>query len=237
MRFVIESEIFTKFPGMKIVTAIVNSVHPITSDTQTELDAYATAAWQSAGQEVVKHGNAQSHPKIKPWGERMREVGVPRKHFPSSIEALARRAGKGDQRIKINPLVDFYNAISTKHIVPAGGFDIDSLQNDLCLRFSRQGDMFTALDSDEATAIPAGEVSYADGSEIITRHFVWKQSRHALITAESKNVIFVSEILGELSTDLVKEVCDAFQNGLAQYFALEARIAIMDEKNPSIELN
>ncbi|MDL2207456.1 hypothetical protein LJB82_01875 [Desulfovibrio sp. OttesenSCG-928-M16] len=237
MRFTIKSEIFAKFPNMKIVTAIVTAIRPATSESQVEIDAYAAAAWRSAGQEVATYGNAQSHPNIKPWGERMREVGAPRKHFPSSIEALARRAGKGDQRIKINPLVDFYNAISLKYLVPAGGFDIDSLRNDLSLRFSRQGDMFTALDSDEAVAIPAGEVSYADGSEIITRHFVWKQSRHASLETESKKVVFVSEILGELPTELVGKVCKAFQDGVAQYFALEARIAILDEKNPSVELN
>lgn len=236
MRFTIEPEIFAKFPGMKIVTAVASAIQPPGAEGLSGIDACAAAAWQFAGQEVAKHGNAQSHPHIKPWGERMREAGAPRKHFPSSIEALARRAGKGDQRIKINPLVDFYNAVSLQYLVPAGGFDIDALQSDLSLRLSRQGDAFTALDSSEAVAVPAGEVSYADGAEIITRHFVWKQSRHALLAPESKNVVFVSEILGDLPAEMAETVGRAFKDGLARFFALEARVAILDEQNTSLEL-
>ena len=166
----------------------------------------------------------------------MRAVGASRKEFPSSVEALARRAGKGGAPIRINPLVDFYNAVSLRYLVPAGGFALDALEQDLLLRFSRPGDTFTALDSDETLAVPGGEVSYADGSQIITRHFVWKQSRHAILTPESKNVFFVSEILGELPADLAAEVSKAFQDGLARYFEVCAQTAILDAQHPSIAL-
>lgn len=236
MRFVIDPDIFFHFPGMRLVTAAAFAVQPPSPEAKIEIAAYAGAAWQHAGQEVAAHENPQSHPNIKPWGERMREVGAPRKQFPSSVEALARRAAKGGSPISINPLVDFYNAVSLSHLVPAGGFDMDALRNDLFLRFSREGDRFTALDSDEAVAIPAGEVSYADGPEIITRHFVWKQSRHAILTPESRNIFFVSEILGELPSGLVSEVCRAFQNGMARYFGLNVKTAVLDEQHQSIEM-
>ena len=56
----------------------------------------------------------------------MKAVGVSRKKSPSSVEALVRRAGKGGEPVSISPVVDFYNAISLKYLVPAGGFDIGS---------------------------------------------------------------------------------------------------------------
>jgi DNA/RNA-binding domain of Phe-tRNA-synthetase-like protein len=39
-------------------------------------------------------------------------MGVSGRKFPSSIEALLRRAFKGGEPLRINPLVDFYNAVS-----------------------------------------------------------------------------------------------------------------------------
>ena len=234
MRFIIAPEIFTSFPGLRIVTAVALGLKPASSGLKT--DAFLDAAWQSAGRAVAMHENAQSHPNIKPWGERMKAVGAPRKHFPCSVEALARRAGKGGSPVRVSPLVDFYNAISLKYLVPAGGFDLNALKHDLLLRFSRAGDTFTALDSDETVDIPVGEVSYADGTTIITRHFVWKQSRHAIIDAGSKNIFFVAEILGDLPPELAENVRAAFAAGLRDYFGIKAETAVLDATQPFQEI-
>jgi DNA/RNA-binding domain of Phe-tRNA-synthetase-like protein len=232
MKFCIEQEIFDLFPGMKVVTAVAKGLKAI--DTNAIFDEL-TAAWQYAAAEAVRYGNAQSHPNIAVWGERMKAAGAPRKKFPSSIESLARRAGKGDEPIRIGPFVDFYNTVSLKHIVPAGGYDIDALKHGLTLRLSREGDTFEAMDADELINLPAGEVSYADGTEVVTRHFVWKQSRQALITPESKNVIFVSEILSELPPEAAEEVRREFAEGLLRHFNVDARTDILDSRNPEIE--
>ncbi|GAB1477255.1 B3/4 domain-containing protein [Bacillota bacterium] len=234
MRFEIEKAVFEHFPGMRIVTAVARDIKP-TAEKEKIADELQQA-WQIAAAACEEYGNAQSHPNIVPWGERMKAVGAPRKKFPSSIEALVRRAGKSDTPVSVSPLVDFYNSISLRHIVPAGGYDIDALKSDLRLRFSRSGDRFLALDSDEAVMLPEGEVSYADGSEIITRHFVWKQSRHAILTPESKAVIFVSEILGELPEETAGKVAKAFPVGLNQFFGINSSVYILDADNNSIEI-
>lgn len=234
MRFEIEKSIFEHFPGMRIVTMVARNMQPTADIEKISDDLYD--AWQLAAAASLEYGNAQSHPKIVPWGERMKAVGVPRKKFPSSIEALVRRAGKSSTPVSISPLVDFYNSISLRHLVPAGGYDIDALENDLQLRFSRKGDRFLALDSDEAVMLPEGEISYADGSEIITRHFVWKQSRHAILTPESKTVIFVSEILGELPEETAGQVANAFSKGLTEFFGIDPPVYILDIDKNSIEI-
>ena len=48
------------------------------------------------------------------------------KRFPISIEAMLRRALKGGA-FRINPLVDLYNALSLRHICPAGAVDLDAV--------------------------------------------------------------------------------------------------------------
>jgi DNA/RNA-binding domain of Phe-tRNA-synthetase-like protein len=233
MKFYIEQEIFDLFPGMKIIAVVANGLKD--GNTSAIAEEMKTA-WQSAAEEAVKYENAQSHPNIMPWGERMKAAGAPRKKFPSSIEALVRRAGKGGEPVSIGPLVDFYNTISLSHIVPAGGYDIDDLQHGLTLRLSREGDTFKALDEETEVDIPTGEVSYADGAEVVTRHFVWKQSRRALITSDSRNVVFVAEVLGELPAETVDEVRRAFIEGLKHHFNVEARVDILDRENPEMVL-
>lgn len=236
MRFTVEPEIFTLFPRMKIVVAAAAGLKCPSPATEAAIAAELAAAWEAAGREVALHGNAQSHPRIKPWGERMRGAGAPRKEFPCSIEALARRAGKGGPPVRVNPPVDFYNAVSLRRLVPAGGFDIAGLERGLLLRLSRPGDTFTALDRDEAVAVPAGEVSYADGPVILTRHFVWKQSRQAILTPASRDILFLSEILGELEPGLAEAVAEDFRSGLARHFGIDATTAILDEQRPSFEI-
>lgn len=229
MRFEVDKNIFDSFPGMRIVTVVAQDI-PASVD-EGKIQEALKEAWKSAGEACLEYGNAQSHPFIKPWGERMKAVGVPRKKFPSSIEALVRRAGKGGDPVSIIPVVDFYNSISLKYLVPAGGYDIDALRNDMRLRFSEEGDTFHAMDSDEEIPVTEGEVSYADGKVIITRHFIWKQSRHAILTPESRNIFFVSEILGDLPAETAENVCDAIREGLADYFGVETRSDILDENN------
>lgn len=123
-----------------------------------------------------------------------------------------------------------------KNIVPAGGFDLDQLESDLLLRLSVEGDTFAALDKDEEISIPSGEVSYADGHNIITRHFVWKQAKHALLTDRSSHVLFVSEILGELPEKVLSSVKADLIGGLRECFGITAECRIVDENNPSIDI-
>ncbi|MCL1982653.1 MAG: phenylalanine--tRNA ligase beta subunit-related protein [Clostridiales bacterium] len=226
MRFRIEDEIFKAFPGIRVVAAYAENLK--VKDPGGIRDELA-GAWQHAGEEGARYGNPQSHPNIKPWGESMKAVGVSRKNFPSSIEALVRRAMKAPEPVAISPVVDFYNAVSLWNIAPAGAYDADDLAHDLTLRFSCAGDTFESMDSDESIRLPAGEVSYTDGSTVITRHFVWKQSKHALITGKSRNILFVSEILSALPHEAAEKVRGDFASGLARYFGADVRTAVLGE--------
>jgi DNA/RNA-binding domain of Phe-tRNA-synthetase-like protein len=235
MHFTVEKPIFQHFPQMKIVVAVARGLGAPT-DT-TEIASKLTEAWLEAGSAATAFGNAQSHPNIKIWGEYMRRAGAPRKKFPASIEALVRRAGKGGSPPSINPLVDLYNAISLKYLVPAGGFDLDALTTNLELRYSREGDHFLALDSETGEAVPPKEICYADASQVITRHFVWKQSKHAILKSDSSNIILVSEVLGEVGEETALSVAHAFSDGLERYWGVKPRIHILDIDTLNVELS
>lgn len=234
MQFSIDPIIFTHFPGMKIIAAVAHGIN--NERNIIEISDALSEVWQMAAPEATEHGNPQSHPKISPWVKYMKNLGVSRKEFPCSIESLVRRAGKGGEPMCINSLVDFYNSISLRYIVPAGGYDINQLENGLELRLSRVGDTFQALDSGETIEVAAGEVSYADDQEILTRHFLWRQSKKGLIVPMTQNVLLLSEILGEFDTSLCEKVQYAFVEGIEKYFGVNARVDILHEKNLAIDL-
>ncbi|SMO52521.1 B3/B4 domain-containing protein [Melghirimyces algeriensis] len=230
MKFVIHKDIFQYFPNMQVVVAIAHDIN--NTSTNPKVTEELKEAWYNA-QEASVYGNAQSHPSIKPWREHFKKMGVKASEFPSSIESMLRRALKGGKPFQINPLVDFYNAVSLRHIVPVGGFDLDQIQSKLELRLTKPGDQFTALDAQEPVALPSDEVAYASGSEILTRHFVWRQAKTALITPHTRNVILVCEILGGLEGSLVDQVLSSFKQGLVKHFGVVPETTVLTEQRLS----
>src|SRR5438093_303859 len=180
MQFIVHPEIFTRFPNMRLAVAIAHDIN--NQAERPQIAARWQEVWAETASAAAIYGNAQSHPRVKPWRERFSAQGVSGKQFPSSIEGLLRRTLKSNEAFSINPLVDFYNTVSLQYIVPAGGFDLAQLHGPLELRLTRSGDMFIALDEDTAQEVPTGEVAYAVGNTILIRHFVWRQSKIGLIT-------------------------------------------------------
>ncbi len=195
----------------------------------------AEAAWLAAwrGAETLGLPNPQTHPHVRAWREAMRAAGAPHKDFPSSIEALLRRALKGGEPFRINPLVDFYNSVSLGNVSPAGGFDVDALPDGLELRLSRPGDRFAALDSSPEIELPPGEVSYASGPTVLTRHLLWRQSRHAAVAAATRNALFLAEIPAALGDELGRAMQSDLERGLREEFGGEVETRWLDARRPS----
>lgn len=230
-QFTIHPEVFDRFPGMSVAVAVARGI-----DNQADQPA-VTARWREAWAEAARaaaYGNAQSHPRVRPWRERFQAMGVSGKQFPSSIEALLRRALKGDEPFQINPLVDWYNAVSLRHTVPAGAFDLGQLHGPLELRLTRAGDQFVALDGGAPVSVPPGEVAYADGATILTRHFVWRQARTGLVERSTRDVLLLSEVLGEVGRDVAEAVLAEFRAGLRDYFGVEAPAWLMDARQVAL---
>ncbi|WP_376797066.1 B3/4 domain-containing protein [Thermogemmatispora sp.] len=229
MQFCVHDEIFNWFPGLTLAVVIAEGID--NSRVPPEVSEEWRKTWRRAGQQAAAYGNAQSHPHVRPWRERLRALGVASK-FPSSIEALLRRALKGGEPFSINGLVDFYNTISLRHVVPVGGFDLEQVGGPLELRLTREGDHFIALGEEEPQQVQAGEVAYTDGNTILTRHFVWRQARQALILPQTRRVFLVSESLGEVGPQVAQAVLEDLVSGLQRCFAAQVRPFLLSASNP-----
>ncbi|CAN5628485.1 B3/4 domain-containing protein [soil metagenome] len=236
VQFRVQPEIFARFPELQIIVAVVHGI-----DNTVERPAISARwheVWKRAQRESV-YGNAQSHPRVRSWREQFQSFGVSGKKHPSSIEAVLRRALKaGSEPFFINPLVDFYNTVSLKHVVPAGAFDLDQIENPLELRLTRAGDTFHALDADSPVAVEPDEMGYVAGSIVLTRHIMWRQSREGLITPETTSLILLSEGLRDFDTPdarIADVVQNEFTTGMREHFGAMARPFIVTSEQPEIE--
>ncbi|HMM43829.1 MAG TPA: phenylalanine--tRNA ligase beta subunit-related protein, partial [Thermomicrobiales bacterium] len=134
---------------------------------------------------------------------------------------------------EINPLVDFYNAVSLRHVVPAGAFELDRLAAPVELRITREGDTFHSLDEEAPVALPAGEIAYASGPTVLTRHFVWRQSVEGLIRPETRDVLLLSEVAGQVGREVAEAVAEDFRAGVATHFGASIEPAILSAEQTS----
>jgi DNA/RNA-binding domain of Phe-tRNA-synthetase-like protein len=233
MDFSVEPEVFARFPGMRLAVVVARGVdnradHPSVAREWAE-------TWAGAPAAGALHANAQSHPRIVPWRQRFQAAGVSMRQYPTSIEALLRRAMKGGAPFHINPLVDFYNSVSLRHAVPVGGFDLERVTGPLTVRLTREGDTFAALDGNGPVPVPPGEIAYATGTTVLTRHLMWRQAKDGLIHPETRSVFLVSESLPEAGTGVAETVLADLKSGVARSFGASVESFVVDAATPRIE--
>lgn len=227
MAFTIDETIWRLFPGMQLVVGFGQQLD--NTAEHPELLLQFTAA-QHRLREGWAHENAQAHPSISAWRDALQRIGVSGKKFPCSIEAMTRRVLNGGAVPAINPLTDFYNTISLNNLVPAGAWDVAGLTNgDITLRVTRGGEPFTELGQPASIPVAAGEVSYADPTEIITRHFVWRQSEKAKVVSATRCFFFVAEVLPATPPETAETVMDDFSAGMRHHFGLKVNATVLQE--------
>ena len=145
------------------------------------------------------------HPHIAPWREAYRKFGAKPKDHLSSIENLVRRVTKGHQIPHINLLVDLYNTISLRHIVPVGGEDLDKIQGDVFLTVASLGEIPVRLLGEAEEKSPReGEVIYKDDLGAICRRWNWKEADRTKFTKETTKGFLVIEGLLPVHAEAIK---------------------------------
>ncbi len=143
----------------------------------------------------------QDHPHIIIWREAFKKIGISASKYYSSIEALLRRVLKGGEIPRINPVVDIYNSISLKYLVPMGGHALEPIEGNIYLAFARGDEPFYPMDSGEVEIVEKNEVVYKDNKEVLTRRWVWRQCNKDKVTEETKKIFIPVDLMEGLSDD------------------------------------
>ena len=166
----VSPEVAAAWPDYRVAVVIADGIRNGPSDEVSErLLAAAERAARESGLE-----RAADDPRIAAWRRVFSEFGSKPSRYPCSAESLLARVLKGGELPRINALVDTYNAVSVRHVIPVGGEDLDRLEGDL--RLVRAED---------------GEVVWRDDEGVTCRRWNWRQEPRTRLTEATRNAFFV----------------------------------------------
>ena len=190
MKFSVHSDIFDRFPGLILGIVVVSGID---NRGQSEDLQRKFRGKEEEIQKNVLSETLSLHPNIQAWRSAYAAFGAKPKKYKSSIESLYRMVLKGIELRSINLLVDIYNYVSLKHMIPLGGDDLDKVDGGITLCFARGDEPFTPLNSLESEKVKEGEVIYVDNKEVLCRRWNWRECDKTKMTPETQNAVLVLE--------------------------------------------
>lgn len=233
MKFIIDKRLFDLFPELTIGVVVLHDLD--NSGTSKEVNQFFQQI-QKDFQQTFPYPRIQDHPFIQPWREAFRRLGIPASKFNSSIEAIGRRILKGSYLPSINNLVNLYNALSIKHLIPIGGHDMGIMKGNIYLCFATGEERFLPMGSEQWEPVPSGEVVYKDDHEVLTRRWVWRQCDKDKVTTGSRQVFIPIDVLSEVGREKTVEVIADFTALIPRYFSATTSHYILDRDNREVTI-
>ncbi len=233
MKFKISKEVFEKFP--EAVIGIIVAERANNSGENVEINEIL----QNSENEVREKFSAEQItkiPEIVAWRNAYSAFGAKPSDYRSSIEALLRRLLNGKNLPRINKIVDLYNYISIKYLVPAGGEDLDKIDGDILLTFADGSENFIALGEGEITHPKKGEVIYTDNKEVLCRRWNWRESEKTKFTETTKNAFLCVEALPPTNREKIQNILNELASLVEKYCNTKTKIFILSKENPAEEI-
>ncbi|HYE83017.1 MAG TPA: B3/4 domain-containing protein [Clostridia bacterium] len=232
-RFVIEKGFWELFPEASIGVIVVKGI----DNTRTSPD-FAGMLEEASKQVLVKLEGAElaKHPVIAVWREAYKKFKSPRENR-SSVEALIRRVYNGKQVGTINPLVDIYNFVSLKYMLPCGGEDLDVVKGDIRLVRAAGNEQFVPLGSEENEPPAEGEVIYRDEAGAICRCWNWREADRTKLTEETMNAFLCIESVDSSRRDVFKAAVKELAELVNKYLGGSCQVFFLDRNNKEISFD
>ncbi|MFH8533814.1 B3/4 domain-containing protein [Streptomyces tendae] len=230
--FRLDPAVANAFPDtlIAVVTADGLRGHEPWPDTAAALDALgrqlAAGAWAPAD---------ESDPRIEAWHTAYRAFGTNPRRIRPSVDALGRRMAKKGGLPRINPAVDSYNAVSVRHGLPAGAFDLDHVSGAVDIKYADGTEDFTPLGEPGTSENPKpGEIIYTDAAGVLTRHWNHRDAHRTRVTEGSTHVAFVLETLhGTRDGHLLKTAVEEL-TGLLLPHTQHTRVRHLSPEQPEV---
>ncbi len=229
----IDPRIFEKFPGLKV--GIVRGRQIDNHGESVEIARLIREREVEIRREFDSE-TLSRHPKIRAWREAYSSFGAKPKKYKSSAESLYRMVLKGNQLKPINKIVDLYNYISLKYLVPVGGDDTAKVEGDIRLEFARGDESFSPLNSEEIETPKEGEVVYTDSKEVLCRRWNWRECEKTKMTEDTAEVLLVVEGLPPVSKEEVQKIIEELSTLISEYCSGETRTFILDIASREVEV-
>jgi DNA/RNA-binding domain of Phe-tRNA-synthetase-like protein len=196
----VEPAVFTAQPGYAAAIVVASGVPNGPSD------AAGDALLRSAEETLRARGleRPADDPHVSAWRAAFSAFGAKPSKYNCSAEALAGRVLKGGELPRINRLVDLYNAISVRYMVPVGGEDADRLDGSPRLVVATGEEAFDGPDGPPKP----GEVVWRDDTGVTCRRWNWRQGRRTALTEATRRALFIFDRLEPLPLETLERSVD-----------------------------
>ncbi|MBI2888676.1 MAG: hypothetical protein HYY10_02005 [Candidatus Liptonbacteria bacterium] len=233
MKLSIGNKVFEKFQGLHIGVVVAKEVNNAGG-------ALAEVEGKLRGEEERIRASYQAEalpqdPKIDVWRKAYAAFGAKPKEHESSVENLYRLVLGGGNLRHINNLVDVYNFISLKHMLPVGGEDINAMRGDVVLTFAGANEPPALLLGDKEPRTPhAGEVIYKDEVGALCRRWNWREAARTKLTESTKNAVLVIEGLPPVGRGEVDAAAKELKELVEQYCGGQCAYEVLEKENPEM---
>jgi DNA/RNA-binding domain of Phe-tRNA-synthetase-like protein len=233
LTYSIAPEIFEKYPGY--ARGVVLALDVRNGPSPERLVQLMREAEEAVREQATIEGIAE-HPRIKAWRDAYKGFGAKPSEFRSSVEAMARRALRGDALPSINALVDIGNIISLQHLVPVGGHAMDELTQDIMLRLATGNEDFIPFGSTESEHPLPGEVIFAEGDTVLTRRWTWRQANHTLTLPETRSIEINIDRLPPVELEEVHAIATQVMGLVGEFCGGRMRYEVLVADQPAMRL-
>ncbi len=233
MRFSIENAILGRYPQTE-AGWLVAEIFPKPLDPRVE-------QWKgSLAEELASIGLSMdklaSHPDVAGWRQVFSSMGVKPSKYRSSLEALLRRVLKEKSLWTVNSVVDLYNCVSIRALLPMGAFDLDKIRGDIEIRFGKSGETFYPLGSEEQEEVLPSHVVYADSEKICTWLWNHRDSRLTGLDLGSRRAVFVVDRAFSPTTTTIEAALEILWEKLAETGSRPLAKGVCSASRPNQEI-
>lgn len=168
-----------------------------------EIDGLFAEVAEKVRAEFAPLESPQKHPHLAAWRQAFKRFGADPQAYRNSAEALARRVLKGDSLPRINTLVDLYNCVSLKYVLPVGGEDTKAIVGTLRLAHADGTEEFFRIGSADNDPPAQGEVVYKDDAGVVCRRWNWREAERTKLTETTTDAIIVIDGVPPIAREAV----------------------------------
>ena len=228
------AELLPTFPLFRVAVLVLHGAQP---DPSPGIEAFCRDV-EGRAAEALAAGEISELPEIRDWRAAYRAFGSKKTSYRNSCEALLRRLRAGQGLPRVLPLVDLYNALSVKYLVPAGADDLRRVVPPNAFRFARLDDSFHDLAKDPPVNDPPaeGEVVYADSEKCLCRRWNWRQDARSRIRAETEDAVVVVQTLAPDGAARLEQAARCFAAQASEHLGARCQWAIAGPDQPKVSL-
>lgn len=212
------------------------SVHALVYEDVDRVTAAIAEQWRARAQAHVRAMDISpdrliEREEIQEWRNAYSKFGLKPSKHRSSIEQLWKRAAQGNVIQTPVPLVNTYCYVSILTGAPMGGYDLDHVRGDLCVRLASGEEQFTGIGEKEGVHVPAGVVVYADDSSVLCYGWNHRDAACSALRPETRDAIFFADSALASSRDRAASAIAILREAIQEAGGKFLAAAVLDAHN------